>query len=99
MRFALLLSLFAAPAVCAAVSFTNDIAPIFAQKCIACHSEQKVKGNFQLHTFQALTKGVKGDAVIAAGKPDDSVLYQALVSTDEDSRMPQDDDPLPAAQI
>src|SRR5690349_20093205 len=83
----------------AAVSFTNDIAPIFAQKCIACHGERRAKGNFQLDTFQALTKGAKGEAVLVAGKPDDSELLKLLITKDEDNRMPQNDDPLPAAQI
>lgn len=99
MRLWLLPILLAPQAIFAAVSFTNDIAPIFAQKCIACHSEQKAKGNFQLHNFQALAKGVKGEPVLVPGKPDDSTLFQALISKDEDSRMPQEDDPLPAAQI
>ena len=83
----------------AAVSFTNDIAPIFAQKCIACHGEKRAKGNFQLHTFEALQKGIKGDPVFVAGKPDDSNLYELLIINDEDSRMPQNDDPLPPAHI
>jgi WD40 repeat protein/mono/diheme cytochrome c family protein len=99
MRLFLLLGVVAAQAASGAVSFTNDIAPIFAQKCIACHNEQKAKGNFQLHTFDALNKGVKGEPVIVPTKPDDSTLYQLLVETDEDSRMPQNDDPLPAPQI
>lgn len=93
------LILLAPQAVTAAVSFTNDIAPIFAQKCVACHGEQKAKGNFQLHTFEFLRKGVKGEPVLAAGKPEESSLFQALISADEDSRMPQEDDPLPSPQI
>jgi len=94
-----LLSLAIAQPLCAGVSFTNDIAPILAQKCIACHNEQKAKGNFQVHSFQALTKRAKGEPVLVPGKPDDSELYQLLVTTDEDSRMPQNDDRLPPAQI
>src|SRR6267142_1967470 len=89
----------AGQAIGAAVSFTNDIAPIFAKKCIACQGERRAKGKFQLHTYKALTKGKKGDAVIAAGKPDESELFKVLISKDEDNRMPQNDDPLPAAQI
>lgn len=82
-----------------AVSFTNDIAPILAQKCIACHGERRAKGNFQLHTFDALMKGTKGERVIVAGKPEASEFFELLTSKDEDSRMPQNDDPLPGPQI
>src|SRR5687768_3168022 len=99
MRLLLLLSILVPGTLGAAVSFTNDIAPIFAQKCIACHGEKRAKGSFQLHTFDALTKGVKGERVFVAGKPEASSLYELLISKDEDSRMPQNDDPLPAAQI
>jgi WD40 repeat protein len=98
-RVFLLLTLLPIQSVHGAVSFTNDIAPIFAQRCIACHNEQKAKGNFQLHSFQALSKGVKGEAVLIAGKPEDSTLHQVLVTTNEDDRMPQNDDPLSAPQI
>src|SRR5258705_7289232 len=99
MRLLLLLGILSGQGFSATVSFTNDIAPLFAQKCIACHGERRAKGNFQLHTFQALTKGKKGDAVIVASKPDDSELFKVLISKDEDNRMPQNDDPLPASQI
>ncbi|HKQ37463.1 MAG TPA: c-type cytochrome domain-containing protein [Verrucomicrobiae bacterium] len=99
MRLLLLLVLFTAAQTFGAVSFTNDIAPILAQKCIACHGERRAKGNFQLHTFDALIKGAKGERVIVAGKPEASSIYELLTSKDEDSRMPQNDDPLPAAQI
>jgi len=99
MRLVLLLSLSAAQLAAGAVSFTNDIAPIFAQKCIACHGERRAKGNFQLHTYEALMKGAKGEGMLVAGKPEASELYELLISKDEDHRMPQNDDPLPAPQI
>ena len=99
MRLLLLLSFVGASTFGAPVSFTNDIAPIFAQKCIACHGEKRAKGNFQLHTFEALAKGIKGQPVFVAGKPESSSLYDLLIIKDEDSRMPQNDDPLPPPQI
>ena len=99
MRLLSLLGLFIAAQTFGAVSFTNDIAPILAQKCIACHGERRAKGNFQLHTFDALMKGAKGERVVIAGKPETSSIYDLVTSKDDDARMPQNDDPLPAAQI
>lgn len=96
MRLLLLFGTLAAGPAFGAVSFTNDIAPIFAQKCIACHGEKRAKGNFQLHTFEAMMKD--GHAIVA-GKPEESAAYDLLISKDEDSRMPQNDDPLSAPQI
>ena len=44
-------------------------------------------------------KGTKGERVIVAGKPEASSIYDLVTSKDDDNRMPQNDDPLPAAQI
>ncbi len=82
------------------VSFRNDIAPVLAKKCVACHSPEKTKGGFQLHTFAAMTKG--GDSkspALTAGNPEKSELYLRLVAKDPDNRMPQKDDPLTKDQI
>lgn len=87
-------------AVSAPVSFSRDLAPILADKCLTCHQEKKAKGRYRVDTFeQLLKKGESGDEPITAGKPDVSVLFQRLVTTDEDDRMPQKDDPFPAAQV
>jgi hypothetical protein len=84
----------------AAVSFSRDLAPILADKCLTCHQEKKAKGRYRVDTFeQLLKKGESGDAPVTAGKPEGSVLFQRLVTTDEDDRMPQKGDPLPAAQV
>jgi hypothetical protein len=82
------------------VSFTNEIAPILLQKCMACHSPDKSKGGYQLHTFEAFSKGGKSKApAIVPGQPGQSKLFELITTADEDDRMPQKDDPLPASQI
>jgi WD40 repeat protein len=83
-----------------AVSFSKDIAPILAKKCLTCHGPEKSKGGYRLDTFELLMKG--GDSksgAIAPEKPGDSELYRRITTRDEDDRMPQKDDPLPATQI
>ncbi|MBI2946369.1 MAG: hypothetical protein HYY23_01905 [Verrucomicrobia bacterium] len=82
------------------VSFAKDVAPIFSKKCFKCHSAEKPKGSFQLHTFDLLLKaGDSKSAPIVPGEPAKSELYRRLMATDEEDRMPQKDDPLPASQI
>ena len=82
------------------VSFSKDVAPIFVAKCLACHNADKAKGSYRLHTFEALMKpGSSKDAPVAAGKPAQSKIVQLITATNEDDRMPQKDEPLPAAQI
>lgn len=69
-------------------------------KCLTCHNPEKAKGGYRLHTFEALMKpGDSGDPSVTPGDPEHSQLYQLLVASDPDDRMPQKDDPLPRQQI
>jgi len=88
------------PARPAPVSFSRDIAPILEKKCVACHGPEKAKGGFRLHTFtQLLQGGDSKEPTISPGQPARSKLYQLLIVTDPDDRMPQKDEPLPPPQI
>ncbi len=89
-----------APAEAAPVSFTRDLAPILADKCVTCHEEKKAKGKYRVDTFELVGRaGSSDEPALTPGKPDASTLYTRLASHDEDERMPQKDDPLPEAQI
>jgi len=82
------------------LSFTNDIAPIFVQKCLTCHGSEKSKGGYRLDTFESLLKpGASKDSSITPGKPNTSKLFQLITTTDEDDRMPQKNEPLATADI
>src|SRR4029453_4129098 len=82
------------------VSFTNEIPPIFLQKCQTCHGPEKSKGGYRLHTFELLMKGGESkEPAITPGFPEKSKLFALITAKDEDDRMPQKDDPLPATQI
>ena len=95
-----LLSFVVAPAPAAPVSFSKDLAPVLADKCLECHREKKAKGRYRLDTFEALLKaGASKDSPVTAGQPDASTIYARLTSADEDERMPQKGDALPAGQI
>lgn len=82
------------------VSFRDDIAPILQAKCVTCHDTAKAKGGYRLHTFAELLKpGESKERPVVAGHPEQSKLHVLLTAADDDDRMPQKDDPLPAAQI
>ena len=82
------------------VSFREDIAPILVKRCLVCHGEQKFKGDYQLHTFEALMKpGESGDGSVVPGKPQDSYLLQLIVEEDLDARMPKDADALSKDEV
>lgn len=82
------------------ISFSKEIAPLFQQKCVACHGPEKTKGGYQLHSFAVLMKpGESKEAPVVAGEPARSHLYRLITARDADDRMPQKDDPLPSSQI
>ncbi len=84
----------------AQVNFQRDVAPILVKRCLACLGEQKFKGEFQLHTFEALLKpGESDEAPIVAGKPEESYLLTLLTADDADLRMPKDAPRLADAEI
>lgn len=82
------------------VSFARDIAPLLTKQCQSCHGPDKAKSQYRLDTFARLTHpGKNKTAPIVAGEPDKSELYRLISTSDEDDRMPQKADPLPASQI
>src|SRR3989454_91421 len=86
--------------VLASISFSKQIAPILVKKCVTCHGPEKSKGHFRLDSFDWLMKGGESkSAPVVPSQPEQSELVRRLTATDEDDRMPQKDDPLPAKQI
>jgi len=90
----------AARAADAPVSFRRDVAPILVKQCQGCHNAEKNKGQYRVDSFERLMRpGKSKDAPIRAGHPKDSPLYRLITTADDDERMPQKADPLPAAQV
>src|SRR2546428_5255846 len=82
------------------VSFSKQIAPILVKKCVTCHGPEKSKGHFRLDSFDFLLKaGESKSAPVVPSQPEQSELVRRLTAKDEDDRMPQKDDPLPAEHI
>jgi hypothetical protein len=79
--------------------FESRIRPILAQDCYECHSTAtKQKGGLNLDHRSAWQAGGDSGPVIVPGKPDESLLIQAIRHQDEDLAMPKSgaklDDPI-----
>ncbi len=72
------------------VEFNRDIRPILSDNCFFCHGPDKNKreADLRLDTIEGLhgSEGKRG--ALVPGKPDDSELFQRIVSLDEDQKMP-----------
>ena len=77
--------------------FRERIAPILEARCVHCHEGAKPKGGLSLVSAERLRAGGDSGPVIAAGKPDESLLLE-YISGDE-PEMPKDGKPLSAAEV
>src|SRR5581483_3615482 len=68
-------------------SFRRDVAPVLAQRCVACHGSSKARGRFRLDTFDGLMKA------------EASKLVERVTAAEGDGRMPPGDDPLSPAEV
>src|SRR5690606_15247272 len=80
----LLLALALTSSVCGAPKeeyefFETKIRPVLVQHCYACHNSfGKAKGGLALDYQGALLAGGDSGEVVIAGKPEESILLQAL---------------------
>lgn len=81
-----------------AVDFERDIRALLQERCVECHGAKKQKGELRLDAKAFAFKGGHDGPAIVAGSLDKSTLYQRLISTDEDERMPPKGPPLTPAQ-
>src|SRR4051812_7375393 len=77
--------------------FRERVAPIFEQRCVSCHSGAKPKGGLSLETSQGFALGGDSGRVVAAGKPDQSLLLENI--SGDKPEMPKDGKPLAAAEV
>ena len=73
------------------VSFTKQVMPIFAERCLACHSHEERFGGLSLDAYEDVTD------YITPGKPDESRLV--IVVSGAKAKMPRGGPPLKAERI
>lgn len=80
----------------AETDFAKDVAPIFQQHCVRCHSPGNAKGDISLATFAHL----KENEYVVAGDPDGSYLIELVTASDgEPPAMPKESAPLAAEEV
>lgn len=77
------------------VSFAEKVAPIIAQRCLACHNARTAKGRYNMENFAAILKGGESGEAVDPGDGDLSTLYIMV----EDGTMPKDADPLTKEEL
>ncbi|HJP00630.1 MAG TPA: c-type cytochrome domain-containing protein [Planctomycetota bacterium] len=105
MSFAALVVMGLAGPLCAAddgatpVSFHRDVLPILRARCQGCHQPALSEGEVVLSSYASMTADGE-EALLVAGKPDESLLLEVLLPLgDFAPTMPDDDDPLTDAEV
>ncbi|MBA63156.1 MAG: hypothetical protein CMJ76_12425 [Planctomycetaceae bacterium] len=81
------------------VDFEKEIWPIFQSHCVSCHGADIHEGQLRLDAKAIAFKGGLTGISIVPEKPDQSVLYQRLISAEEGIRMPAEAEALSTDQI
>jgi mono/diheme cytochrome c family protein len=81
------------------VDYATEIKPILVQRCFACHGPETQKSGLRLDTAASLKQGGDTGEAVIAGKPDESLLIQALTGANSVSRMPPKDPRLTDAEV
>ena len=69
--------------------FEKEVRPLLVERCLKCHDDAKAKGDLKLTSRDRLLKGGDRGPAVTPGKPDDSLLIQA-VRYDDKPKMPPD---------
>lgn len=78
------------------VDFAAEIAPLFADHCVRCHSPDNTKGGVSLSHM----KDLQANGYVIAGKPEESYLLELVTSQDgKPPAMPQEASPLSEKQV
>jgi mono/diheme cytochrome c family protein len=68
----------AAPDVKAGEYFENHVRPVLLERCVGCHGPNKQESGLRLDSRDSMLKGGQSGPAIIAGKPDDSLLIEAV---------------------
>ncbi|MFM7181509.1 MAG: DUF1549 domain-containing protein [Verrucomicrobiales bacterium] len=77
-----------APLAAAEVDFAHQVVPILRNHCAECHMGENRKAGLSMNTRESLLQGSEYGPVVEAGKGEDSVMIEAMLSDDKVDRMP-----------
>jgi WD40 repeat protein len=82
------------------INYEEDVKPIFARRCLTCHSASEMRSGLNLETYQGVLKGGGAGDVVKPGRASNSVLYQAIAHEGNGiPSMPLGQPKLPDAEI
>lgn len=81
------------------VTYEKDIEPIFANKCLVCHSGTLKEGKFDLATYESMMKGGKRGTPVIPGKSAESLLVKLVGKVEKPLMPPKSEEPLTPEEL
>ena len=81
------------------VDYLQQIKPVLAERCYACHGALKQESGLRLDIAASAIQGGDSGPAITPGDADASLLLQRVTATELSERMPPEGEPLKADQI
>jgi hypothetical protein len=78
----------ASPSPEAAAFFENKVRPVLVENCFKCHADKKPKGGLRLDSRAGLLTGGNQGPAIVPGRPENSLLIQAIGYDSDELKMP-----------
>jgi mono/diheme cytochrome c family protein len=79
------------------IDFAVKVAPLLASRCGTCHGPDAAESGYRIDQREkAFAGGDSGSAGVVPGKPEESELFVRISTSDKESRMPADGEPLSA---
>jgi WD40 repeat protein len=97
LAFALVLPAWAQPA--ARPNYDDDIRPLFARRCFACHSASEMRSGLNLESYAGVLKGGSSGDVAIAGRAASSMLFKVVNRDEGVPQMPLGQAKLPDSEI
>jgi len=67
----------------AKITYEQHVLPLFREKCVACHNQDKKKAGLVLDNYTKVMEGSSSGAVVKPGDADGSALYRSMAHKDE----------------
>ncbi|MDE3166084.1 MAG: hypothetical protein KGN36_09775 [Acidobacteriota bacterium] len=93
------LALVSTPVLAQHPNYEDDIQPLFARRCFACHSAGEMRSGLNLESYAGVLKGGASGDVAVAGRAALSLLYKAVAREEGAPQMPLGLPKLPGNEI
>lgn len=80
-------------------NYDDDVKPIFARRCLGCHSAGEMRAGLSLESYAGVLKGGGSGEIAIAGRPASSMLFKVISHEDGVPQMPLGLPKLPDAEI